>query len=324
MRKVAFIAFSDVQIEDWKRYSENHSRFKAHEPILDKVLRLCIKYKCPALFCGDLFDNNQYLSNYVLSHVFTWFEEFRRNNIEIFAISGNHDQSESNDYNHRGPNYIKMMSSIYLNFHDLDFRTLYIGDYSISGIPFISGNRGYTDVVEKTREALKPGHYHILLTHTDMWGAVDTTGRPVDSVENIPKELKKFFKGFNLVLNGHIHKPQTLRSNIITLGATHQQRTSDIGNRLGIWKIYKNLTCRFVNVKSPKFVRVEKVPNVPNPNKLYIVESEPENVLNGEVQSLKQFRSSDPIKVAKAFLKANNIKSKKKLNLLIKYLNAGD
>lgn len=322
--KPAFIAFSDIQIEDWRRYSIDHSRFKAHDSIFKKIIELCTKYKCPAIFCGDLFDNNEQLSNYVLTNVFGWFNDLKNNNIEVFAISGNHDQSESNDYSHRGPNYIQMMASIYWNFHDIDFKTLYIGDYSISGIPYITGNRDYPNVVKKLRKELRSGYKHILLTHTDMPGLTDTSGRQIDSAENIPIKLKKFFKGFDLVLNGHIHKPQKTRSNIITLGATHQQRSSDIGQSMGIWKIYPDLGTKFVRVKTPRFVEVDAIPENPDPGKLYIEKAKPENQEAEELQELRAFRSEDKKKIAKAFMRAIGIKSKKKLNLLIKYLNAGN
>src|SRR5690606_29949367 len=112
---VAFIAFSDIQIEDWKRYSTDHSRLYVNGVILSKVRKLCKKYKVPALFGGDLFDNPKHLTNLVLQESLKWFSKFRQDNIQILGIHGNHDQSESNYVDHSSPNYFQTLCQVFPN-----------------------------------------------------------------------------------------------------------------------------------------------------------------------------------------------------------------
>jgi DNA repair exonuclease SbcCD nuclease subunit len=317
---VEFIVFSDIQIEDWKRHSINHRRLHLNFDVLKKVYGLCLKYKCPALFCGDLFDNPKSLDNYVLNYVFMWFNKFRDADIPIYAISGNHDQSASNFMGKESPSYIQMMSTIYPNFYNLDFKTRVHGQFDISGIPFITSNVNFKVALEETRKRLNSNKKHILLIHTDLWGAKDSMGRIVDSVQNIPQQLEKFFKGFDLVLCGHIHKPQVLRARILMVGATHQQRVSDMGTDMKIWKVFSTLRYKSISTNQPRFVYDDGATDDYN---FYL--DRPKETKEIESTTVTNFRSHNPVVLAKNFLKANKIKSKPKLNILIKHLkDAGE
>jgi DNA repair exonuclease SbcCD nuclease subunit len=316
--EVAFIAFSDIQVEDWKRHSKDHRRLHLNGVVVSRIVALCKKYDCPALFCGDLFDNPKALDNYTLNHVFKWFNHFRNNGIHLIAISGNHDQSESNFLGKESPNYIKMMADVYSNVTNLDFKTITHQGFDISGIPFITGNVDYAKAMEETRSRLVKGKKHILLIHTDLWGAKDTLGRVVDSVQNIPAQLDKFFEGFDLVLCGHIHKPQLIRRNILMLGATHQQRVSDAGTDMKIWKLTKSLKAIPVLTRQPVFTYKG------NPDYDFILPPPIKEAEEADPVKVS-FKSTNPLVLAKNFLKANKIKSKPKLNILLKYLkDAGE
>lgn len=318
MSKVAFIGFSDIQIEDWKRHSKDHSRFFINEAVLKRVLYLCIEYKCPALFMGDLFDNARALDNYLLNHIFLWFNRFKEAGVMIFGISGNHDQSESNFIDRQSPSYIKMMASIYTNFIDMDFKTITHNGFTISGIPYITSNVNFKLALEEAKrqgEQGVRGKKHILMIHTDLWGAKDGFGRVVDSVQSIPAQLDKYFKGFDLILSGHIHVPQALRRNILMLGATHQQRTSDMGVNMKVWKIYNDLSYSSISTNQPEF----RYDDGKQDSKHFLIPI-PEEIKEEDVPITANFKTTDPIKLAKNFLRAKKIKSKPKLNLLIKYL----
>jgi len=317
MKKVAFIAFSDIQIEDWKRHSVNHSRFDSHTLVLNRILELCMKHKCPALFMGDLFDNPRHLDNYVLSEVFNWFNKFKEQGVQIYAISGNHDQCDANYQDKQSPSYIEMMASIYPNFHNMDFKSILHGEFVISGIPYITGNVGFEKALDERREK-HLNKKHILLIHTDLWGARDSFGREVGTVNGIPRTMGSFFKGFDLVLSGHIHVPQQITPKILMVGATHQQRVSDMGTDMKIWKIYNDLSMSSIRTDMPQFLYEDGE----HPNDTYNMIIPPP-IKENELETIKNdptFKSDNPIKLAKSFMKAKGIKSKAKLNLLLKYL----
>lgn len=91
------------------------------------------------------------------------------------------------------------------------------------------------------------------MIHTDLHGAIDADGRRVGSVTNIPKNMDEYFGDFDLVICGHIHKPQVISSKILMVGATNQQRVSDMGCEMGYWELYDDLSYEFKPLKTPQF-----------------------------------------------------------------------
>ena len=55
MKKVLAIAFSDLHINDFTKFNKDNERTLNHFRVLFLIRDLCKKYKCPAIFCGDLF-----------------------------------------------------------------------------------------------------------------------------------------------------------------------------------------------------------------------------------------------------------------------------
>ena len=54
-KEVVFIAFSDLHINLWAKFNENNNRTLNSIKVLSVIAAQCEKYRCPALFCGDLF-----------------------------------------------------------------------------------------------------------------------------------------------------------------------------------------------------------------------------------------------------------------------------
>jgi DNA repair exonuclease SbcCD nuclease subunit len=269
-----------------------------------------------------MFHDGARLSNYVLNDIFKCFNWFKDNGIKIYCISGNHDMSEKNAYKHISPSYINMLDTIYPNIINLDFKTQINGDYILCGIPYINGNVGFsdlvTDILDKNKKTNKST---ILITHSDLPGARNPNGFDISTVENIPTNISKFFRGFDLVLSGHIHNPQKLTKNVIMVGAPYQQKASDSGWDMGIWKLYDDLSLKFIkNKKSPKFIYIDENEEPINEHDFFIKIPQPKkfNKENKEVV----FKANDTrTKLAKKYLKVKGIKSKPKRNILIKYLN---
>lgn len=317
--KVIFVAFSDIQIEDWKRFSDNHGRLEDNGRILMKVRDLCLKYNCDALFCGDLFDDPKSIKNYTLQRAVDWLNSFKKYRIKIFAVDGNHDQSEKNSAKHRSPNYIKTFSSIYSNIIDLGFNTMVHKGIYLHGIPYLTDNRDFIKSVQdiKSRVKLGQGSKHILMIHTDVPGANEPNGREV-SHQNIPTDIYKLVEGFDLVLSGHIHKPQKLYGNIYMLGATHQQRVSDAGCEMGAWLVYDSMTLEFVPLGMPEFIYIKEGKKIPEDGNFYIEVPKEVELEEGNTLTFKSTYSPD--KLVKNYFEQKGIKSKSKRELLTKYL----
>jgi len=314
MRKVKFICFSDIQIEDFKRHNKSPEyRLKINGTILNTVRDLCIRHECPAIFCGDLFDDPQGLSNKVLDRTADWLNDFRRYKIKIFMIDGNHDQSEKNTLVNRSPNYVSTFSKIYSNIINISDNTIVHGNWTIKGIPYMTDKRDFLEVLKKTTRA------DILLIHTSLPGLKEPNGMEliVDYLD--PKELKEQFNRFKIVLNGHIHKPQQAFDNVYTLGATHQQRLSDIGQEMGIWLMYDDYKMAFIPLRTPQFEYLEEGTKPANDIDFFI--TVPKEVEDKTKTGIKFAPTHSSNALAEKYMKAKGIKSRRKQELLFKYLN---
>lgn len=315
-KKVRFVAFGDIQIRDWKQHSEDHSRLIDNYGIIKTIARTAREHNAELLFLGDLFDNASNLDNLVLANVFNWFKKFKRN--QVYAISGNHDQSERNTLKNTSPSYIKMMSDVFKNWHNLDNTYRDLGDIVIAGVPYMSSNSDMIKSIKRLTKKLKNIDLpKILLLHTHLPGATEPSGLELDS--GLSKVFYKLLKPFDLILSGHIHKPQWIYKNTLHLGATHHQRSSDAGCEMGYWLIYEDLSMEFIPLKAPQFIYTEET-DYPKDGNFYITISKTEYSDDTKEISANFKPNSKPKTLAKEYLKAKNIKSKKKLKTLEKYL----
>lgn len=311
-----FIAFSDIQVEDWQRFSKDHSRLYDNFKAMEVVGSHANGIKVPVLFAGDFFDNPKELSNLLISKTYQKYKECFRFT-PFFAISGNHDQSESNTPNNSSPSHLELYDHAFDNFHLLDGKSEYLGGLAIHGIPYLKSNKGFVEAVKKTRKKIRKNFKNILLIHTDFHNIKYDNQRSSGTVENLPRYLNKLFKGFDLVLSGHIHKPQVIRKNIIMLGATHHQRISDVGIEMGYWVFYTDLSYDFIPLDLPQFKRGKdkKDGHFYVPKKITKVKD--------QVSTTESFTSTNLNKLAKNYLIATNNKNKTKLKYLAKYLEDG-
>lgn len=322
MREVDFIAFSDLQVEDWSRFSTNHSRLGHALKAVKIISKDAMRYKCPVLFCGDFFDNPKELSNLVISSTFINFHR-TLGSIPVYAISGNHDQSESNTSTHQSPSHLDLYNYAFDNFHLIDgtFKDTLKGNYRIHGIPYLKDNRGFVGMVKKARKYIEPRVKNILLVHTDFHNITYNKKQKSGTIENLPRKLNQLFRGFDLILSGHIHTPQVIRKNIVMLGATNHQRVSDMGVKMGYWRIFKDLSYEFVPLGLPEFkIGIDK-----NDGNFYI----PENTLGAKAgldnpnESAREFTTTDIKALSTRYLKARGLSGRDKLEILEKYLSHG-
>lgn len=318
MRKIIALCFSDFHLALWPQFNEDLRRTKIQLQFLEDLKNRASQLRVPILFAGDFFHDPKYVHNELLNLLPTQIKLAPA----IIAIPGNHDQSEVNYQEKKSPNYITWLSKqnnggwIDSSYKWWDFHTFCVG-----GIPYIKNNRNYEQIVKDMRKSKPKDKPSILLVHTNIPGAKEPSGIEIDDSQNITRELHKYFKGFDLVLSGHIHRFQKLSSHVYMIGATSQQKTSDMGCPMGYLEIYDDLSVKHIDSKQPEYKYYEEESEkddyhfwLPKIKESEATEEESEFMGNFE-------KGISPVTLGKNYLKVKGIKDKGKKEFLIKILN---
>jgi DNA repair exonuclease SbcCD nuclease subunit len=327
MRKKPFaIAFSDIHFNKWKSHNKDGKRIfqsiKALGEIADQCIFLGSKEKpLPLLFSGDLMHHPFKVDNDLFNQVSSALESrvFSRG-IKTYAISGNHDQCERNTFTHASPTWLNGFAELKKGqFNLVDFGYADHNNYRIFGIPYLKDNNGFAEALQKMEQWLDCKVFNILLIHTDLPGAVDCSNRTIESVDGLPLNLKKAFKKFNLVLNGHIHKPQVnIEGKLITIGSPIHQVKSDEGEKMGYWIIYSDCSYEFKPLKGyPRFITLDEDQDEPDDKNYYI---KTPKLFVEEKSNTPIMKSSDRVGIAKSFCKTKGA-TEVQTKLLIEILN---
>ncbi len=123
-----------------------------------------------------------------------------------------------------------------------------VGDVSIVGVPWS------VDIDQLLFSKKEKGMFRVALMHEVIDGCVTESDFRLDSKVGIG-QVKDFMKRnkIDVVLNGHVHKPQTLAKNIFCVGSPMHNRASDAG---------KNNKVFFIDTetKQYKWIEVEGIP----------------------------------------------------------------
>lgn len=310
--EILALAFSDLHLHRWKAHSEKDSRMYASLGILKTVRKKALELKVPLLFTGDLVHNEKAIENKLLAGLAMVLQE---DGTLMYGISGNHDMSEKNTIDHISPSYVQTLSNIFPRaIYCLDKKCVELGKIKLFGIPFYNGNIGFRKEIRRFIREINPGSFNILMLHTDLPGATDAFGHIIDEVENIKT---KYFKHFDLVIDGHIHKPQRFSKNTWILGAPYQQTRSEKGLDLGYWEIYRDHKPKLVKLDLPKFIDIEEGEDIPEDGNFYTVVPKPREFVTGKKFDAKL----DRVKLAKKYLKHTEVKEKHYRKALLKILN---
>lgn len=317
-KNILALAISDIHIHNWKSHNENMRRTLSTMEMLNYISNKALKYGVPILFPGDLFhgDVGPTLLTLVSNH---WPEYFRDN---LISISGNHDQEEKSYPESPTNSMVNYFGHLKL-LKCIDYNSLYIGDgVRVWGIPYITYNKGLVNYINNLE--VYPRDKNILLIHTDLYGALETDGREVDSVEGIPRDMSIFNK-FDLVLCGHIHKAQEIiPGKIVMVGAPNQQRKSDAQGEFGYWEIYEDLTYTFKELTHmPKF-RFYDEGSMPSNDTDYWIMNRRDGIETPDEDELEFSSNSNSTSLAKAFLKATGEKRISRRKALINILKEAD
>ena len=318
MKDVIAVAFSDLHINLWAKFNDNNHRTLNSFRVLSIIQKVCKEYNCPALFCGDLFHKAETMDQDLSEIVYN--ELNKLGGLWIYAISGNHDIKKVSRVGN--PPYSWSYTVERYGIEIIDYTTRILSGYhkeiEVHGVPYIDNNIGISKYLSELK--LDKSKKHILLLHTDYPGAKDTDGREIDSVENLNLNT---LNRFDLVLCGHIHKPQRLGKKVYMIGAPNQQRRTDKNCKLGYWKIYEDLSMEFVPLKGfPKFKDVESEEDIKDDGNYYtIIPQKASTPVNNKHKITKQLSKKT---LAKRYLKEKGIKDEVKTNLLIETLKKAE
>ena len=310
MKKVIAIAFSDLHINDWSKFNTENSRTLNGFSVLHRIAKVCDRYKCPALFCGDLFHKPELMTQELRNITDRELSKLP-SNFKCYAINGNHDLYQVNSPTNRKEGWVHILSRQFPWLTVVDFRTVEFPKlgFNIHGVPYIDHNQGLGEYLKNVKT-------DILLLHTDYPGATDTDGRIVDSAENLNINM---FKPYKLVLIGHIHKHQRLGKKIYMVGAPQQQRRTDRNCEMGYMKIYEDFTCSFVPFDDyPKFIDVESQEEAKDDGNYYtVVPKTSREVKQTEHKITKRLSKK---KLARLYMKQKGDQNKSRRKLLTKIL----
>ena len=317
-KQVIAIVFSDLHLNIYAKFNEDNKRTLNHFRVLSTIQGLCKKYNCPALFCGDLFHRAESMDQELYGICYREFNKL--GNLNILAISGNHDIKKVSKIGMPPFSWLYLVERYGLKILDYGKTPLSLThrDIMVYGLPYIDNNIGLSDHLKKIE--LDKHKKNILLLHTDYPGAKDTDGREINSVENLNVNI---LNKFDLVLCGHIHKPQRLSKKVYMIGAPLQQRRTDKDCKLGYWKLYSDLSMKFVELKGfPKFVDVESEDEIKDDGNYYTVLPKKSSIpVNTNHQITKQLSKKV---LAKRYLKEKGIKDEVKTKLLIETLKKAE
>lgn len=326
MKQVIALVFSDLHLNDWTKFNPDDTRTKNQLKVLVSLLKKSEEQRIPLLFCGDLFHKPDIIRPELLNLIYEYLKEnigTQQNRVVgypiMYAISGNHEINHISKVGEYPISWIKLFSPIFRWMKCIDYQRVLINDkVMIHGIPYIDHNIGLSDYLKKMELSLKLKH--ILILHTDYPGAKDTDGREIGSVENLNLNI---LNKFDLVLCGHIHKPQRLSKKVFMIGAPIQQRRTDRDCKMGYWKLYDDLSMGFVEIKGmPKFIDVDSEDKIKDDGNYYTVVAPISSKV--ETKQHKITKSLSKKSLARKYLKVKGITDKNKENLLINVLKESE
>ena len=315
-RKVIAVVFSDLHLNLWAKHNNENIRTLNGFDVLFRVAKLCDKYSCPSLFCGDLFHKPENMDQELYGIVLDKFHklDIKYPKFRCFAISGNHCLSVVNHIEKPASSWVTKLSTQFNWLVCVDCLEFQVGKYRALGIPYIDHNTGIGDFIKDKKFT------DILMLHSDFPGAQDTDGRAIDSTENLSINN---LKGFKLVLMGHIHKPQRLGKKIYMIGAPQHQRRTDRNCNMGYWLLYSDLSMKFKTFDNyPKFIDVESETDIKDDGNYYTVVPKASSI--NKVTEHKITKQLSKKQLARRYMKQNGQKNSRRLKLLTDILNKSE
>lgn len=205
--------FTDLHLDNWSAFATTveggyNSRFMQQLNTLENILYYAQENKMRIVFGGDLFNRRLLIPSDVMHKTYELLASYDQQ--PIYFVVGNHDIYDWNSA-HNSLAVLSEMDHVYV----IDEPTsVYLSDnVHLSLVPH--------GALLPTSSALLrhkvQGYYEILVTH---YGVNEARLGPKDfkmKDDLTVKQLKEL--NYDLILLGHIHKPQVLADNITVMGS---------------------------------------------------------------------------------------------------------
>lgn len=180
---------------------------------------------------------------------------FEKENIDLFAISGNHDKTDYKDY------YSFLFPFIdhprfKLCPYDAAIRMGKTKDgrqINLVTIPFFEDEE-YLIRLDSANQRVHAIDDNILLTHIEIKGALTNNG----TVTNNGIDPGYFHK-YKKVLVGHFHNRNSINEKIHYIGAAYQHNFGE-DDQKGVCILYEDLSIEYRNLKFPLYIRYDLNP----------------------------------------------------------------
>jgi len=246
---------SDIHFKGKKLQDKIRAWEDAVTKIIDSNSAMCI-------LAGDIFEKSsiggrEASTGTVYRAFMQGIDRLKKENICIYAIEGNHDQSIGDQLSALEP--LKDAGIIVLS----DYQILNIEntvtkqpEAIISMLPWITDTQKINEWIEATKTAFNKTTvgYKIITGHAAIQGA--TYGSGIEATGNItPFQLNEL--GADCIAFGHIHKRQQFY-----IGALSQDSFGDEGNPQGFLLIdTETRTQEFINIDAPKYITITSLNN---------------------------------------------------------------
>lgn len=257
---VRILFFSDLHANNFKAYSfllsnGRNNRLQHAVDIIYEIKRLAKSQKCDAvLFGGDLFHIRPGMGSMSISVFNAVFEAIANLRLGINFVGllvGNHDQGDRSGLEHS----IFAFQSIVTVMDKPEWHK--IKDIKILSLPAHSDKKYLKNQLDTLINEDQDNSKKILLGHLGIDGAkVNESFILNDDQKLSVADLHPDY--FTQVFLGDYHQPQSLRSNVHYIGATHHHNWGDANSDRGclIYDTETNEIERFELESAPKFVSI--------------------------------------------------------------------
>lgn len=255
------IVTSDWHIHNYKNYSEDDSRMKnIFSSILDMFNYAHQNNIETILFGGDMVERQVTTPIKVILETLQFFKDTFEKfpNIQVIAISGNHDLGEKSIF-HTAESLVSwchIMGNTFEQWHCIDLKSMQVDNLHIFGIPYLEYKEDYDKslTLVTAQKELSNARYSILLIHQTPH--LPGLNIPMDTDPNDER-----YGVFDQVFCGHIHKRMHLATNFNLIGTPLQHSFDEGGYQVDNGFIEYNVETKekkYINLNYPKFIEIKE------------------------------------------------------------------
>ena len=260
---------SDAQFNPWKEFSKilrngRNSRLEDQLNVQSEIFQYSVDVGASILIHdGDLFEAlTEKIDKTTFLAVYNLFVDFSEKGIIVVLNVGNHDWIDHTETKNIIEPFREIKNVIVVDKPHVEI----IGDVSLSFVPstrtdFQKKVKGVLYAKNESERLLRPEGVlkkEYLFTHQDVTGA---KSGPRDMPLKFKYSVDDFCPNdFDLVFNGHFHKPQWLKDNFVIIGSPIQKDFGERADAKGFWFLDTDeapKNPKFIETNAPRFYKIE-------------------------------------------------------------------